>query len=165
LTGVVWTKVEHTSEGTRLVLSDEHGPDVDLVMKAISADEVGRALFGGGGASSVDATTVDGEHALIWIAGGEIRIESEGEAAKSFLLAEQAVEVGEQLLARPVQYEVECPSCSRRSRSTTTVAPSSEVAQARARQSTWTCPFCATTLPMASLVEDADDVWRVSEAV
>jgi hypothetical protein len=58
-------------------------------------------MFGGGSASLVDATTIDGERAVIWTTGGQIRIETEGETAKSFSLAEQAVKVGGRLLARP----------------------------------------------------------------
>jgi endogenous inhibitor of DNA gyrase (YacG/DUF329 family) len=156
----IWSNVEHLRDGVRLVLSDKRGPDVDLVLRATAVEELGRALLIGGSAEDVNARTVDGELAVMFATGGKVRVEIEGTTPIAFALGEQAVKIGELLLARPVEYEVECPSCGRRSRSTTTVAPSSEIAEAEAGHTEWTCPFCATRVVVADLAKDADDVWR-----
>jgi len=66
---MIWSKVDHTAEGVRLVLSEQHGPDVDLLMSATSADELGRALTVGRSVS-VHAKTVDAERAVISIREG-----------------------------------------------------------------------------------------------
>ena len=159
---MVWTNVEHSTDGVRLALSEQHGPDVDLVLPPPAAEELGRALFLGGSASYVNALTVDGDPIVVSASAGEVQIESKGGSPMVFVLAEEAVKLGEEILARPVRYDTQCPVCGRRSQSTTTLAPSSQAAEERAQHEEWTCPFCTTKVAAATLVLGADDVWRVN---
>jgi len=97
---MIWSKVEHTAEGVRLALSEQHGPDVDLLMSTAAANELGSALTVAGG-GSCDAKTVDDEPTVISIAGDVIMVEIEGESPIMFSLADQSTTVGAELLAPP----------------------------------------------------------------
>ena len=55
-------------------------------------------------------------------------------------------------MARPVSDEVQCPRCGRRSRAETSVAPTSEIAEARARSEQWTCLQCGHQVVAGNLV-------------
>jgi hypothetical protein len=159
---VIWSRAEHEERGVRLVLSDSDRGDVDLHLTPVRAGELGRALFGGGSAYGVEAASVDGDAANVWVANNEIHVTVAGEAPFVFVLeAEEARQLGASILERPVSYEVECPSCGTRTWARTRVAPSSEIAEARASTEHWTCPVCATRVRDADLVGYSDDVWRV----
>ncbi|HVP02476.1 MAG TPA: hypothetical protein VMT10_07905, partial [Solirubrobacteraceae bacterium] len=107
------------------------------------------------------AASVDDEAATLSVANAEIGVTIEDQTPYRFALeADKARALGESILARPVSYEVECPSCARRSWAETRLAPTSEVAEARARSEHWTCPHCGHRVISGDLVGYDDDVWR-----
>lgn len=159
---MIWTRAEHDERGVRLVVSDSDCGDVDLHLTTVQAEELGRALHGGGSAYGVDASSVDGDAATVRVANNEIHVTVAGDAQFVFALeAEEARQLGASILGRPVSYEVECPSCGTRTWARTRVAPSTEIAEADASTGHWTCPVCATRVRRSELVGDSDDVWRV----
>jgi hypothetical protein len=159
---VVWARAEHVEGGIRLVLSDPSGPDADLSLRTVRAEELGRALFHGGSAYGISASAVDGEATAVRVAVNEITVTIEGDAPRVFALeADQACELGASILSRPVSYEVECSACGTRTWSETRIAPSEAIAETRATTESWTCPKCAASVPKGRLGGYGDDVWRV----
>jgi predicted RNA-binding Zn-ribbon protein involved in translation (DUF1610 family) len=160
---MIWTRVEHEKNGLQLVLSDSDNGDVDLRLGRVHAEELGRALFLGGSAYGVEAVSADGESATLSASQNEISVTLNGEKPYRFVLEpEDARALGASILERPVINEVECPNCGRHSREDTTVARSSEIAEARARSEHWKCPHCGYAVIRGELVGYEDDVWRVA---
>jgi predicted nucleic-acid-binding Zn-ribbon protein len=159
---MIWTRAEHEKDALRLVLSDSNNGDVDLRLPTDQAGELGRALYLGGSAYGVRATSIDDGLATLSVANEEIVVIIEHEAPYRFVLgADDARALGASILARPVTYEVECPRCGRRSWAQTTIAPTGEIAEARSRAEQWSCPKCGHRVASADLTESDDDVWRV----